>query len=406
MSTTTSRRARVAALGLCCGAAIAVPSGALAASNHHGAAAKHPHGKGFYVADQQKTLKVTSNLEPAALVEDGIGNRHIVTFARSASASGNQGHIVYYTRVSGKHTKWKSHNVPGLRPLDGVQVQTGLSANGNRVFAVFYQCDGVYVADASLKTTRMPVPSLVQSSDNCDSAQPANLDPPIAHAVALPFSHGIGVLLPDPAQLNQPAVWTGKPGETFSPGPALPVSNGFVPEQIDVDPTNGVITAVGTGNDGVNEGIYVTKLVGNSWTSPREVASLDSPTADYTIEALSTFHRSTYVGLSRSNATGTAHQAGLFTVHGTKSGQWGGTIRLTHSKPSDTSLRLFYNPDTGHLHAAFTRHSPHKKAGILQQTRGDHGWNKPKVYSHSGRDVAQQITISLAGLGVVGYQHT
>lgn len=402
MWNTRTRRTAAVVLGLGCGAFAAGPTGAFAAPHHHSAASKHPHGKGFYVADQKKTLKVTSSVSPSALVEDQDGNRHVVTVAKSASASGNQGHIVYYTRPSGRHTKWKAHQVPGLRPLDGIQVQDGLSADGRRVFAVFFQCNGVYAADASLKTTRLPVPTLVKSEDNCSTAQPASLDPPIGQAVALSFTHEIGILLPDPAQLDQPAIWVGKPGDTFSPGPALPTSNGFVPEQIASDPTSSTIVAVGEGMDGVNRAVYVTKLQSNTWSNPKLVATLSSPTTDYTIEAISAYHKSTYVGLSRQAA---ASHSGLFTVHGTKSGQWGGVIRLTHSKPSDTSLRLMTNPDTGHLHAAFTRHSPHNKAGILQQTRGDHGWNKPKYYSHSRRDVAQQITFSLAGLGVVGYLH-
>jgi hypothetical protein len=402
-STRTSRIA-VAAVGLGCGAFVAAPTGAFAAAHHHSAASKHLHGKGFYVADQQKTLKVTSSVAPSALVEDSDGTRHVVTVAKAPSVGGNQGHIVYYTRQHGRHTKWKSHKVPGLRPLDGIQLQEGLSSDGRRVFAVFYQCDGVYAADASLKTTRLPVPTLVQSQNNCSTAQPANLDPPIAQAVPITFTREIGILLPDPSQLGQPAIWTGKPGDTFSPGPALPTANGFAPVQIASDEAGSTIVAVGEGNDGVNKAIYVTKLVANTWSNPKLVATLSSPTTDYTIEGLSTFRRSIFVGLQKpSSATG---RPGLFTVHGTKSGQWGGVIRLTHSKPSDTSLRLLTNPDTGHLHAAFTRHAPNKQAGILQETRGDHGWNKPKYYSHSGRDVAQQITISLSGLGVVGYLHT
>jgi hypothetical protein len=144
----------------------------------------------------------------------------------------------------------------------------------------------------------------------------------------------------------------------------------------------------------------VTTFSGDTWSNPRLVASLNSPTDDFQVESLSAFHRSTYVGLSR-----TSGHVGLFLVHGTKSGQWGGAIRLAHSSSADTSLRLYTNPDTGHLHAAFTRHSPRKQRGIQQETRGDKGWTKPKQFSHSGRDIAQQITINPAGRAVVGYLH-
>src|SRR5689334_5201143 len=125
MRNTTTRRAAVAALGLCCGAAIAVPSAALAASGH--AAAKQ-HGKGFYLANQNGTEKVTSVYGPAGSVVDPNGNRHVVSLEPSANATGNQGHIVYSTRAN-ESNKWKSHRVPGLRPLDGMQLQLGLSGD-------------------------------------------------------------------------------------------------------------------------------------------------------------------------------------------------------------------------------------------------------------------------------------
>jgi hypothetical protein len=222
-------------------------------------------------------------------------------------------------------------------------------------------------------------------------------------------SHKIGILLPDPAQGNNPAIWVGQPGgEPFTPGTALPTSDSFVPEQITRDAYNGDITAVGYGSDGTNEGVYVTTLgrFASTWTTPTLVATLHSPTSDYVIQALSTYQGSKYVGLLRPLGAVSHPKASLFVVHGNKSGQFTGVIALPHSTVQDTELRLATNPETGHLHAAFTRQVPSsktKRSGILQEARGDNGWNKPTVYTHWYRDFADQITFNVVGKAVIGY---
>jgi hypothetical protein len=402
---TTTRRGAAVLLSLGCAVATA-QTGALAAPHHHAGAGGHhkPNPKhhkvkkGFYVADQKSSARVTSSLAPAAVIDDSAGITHVVTTIKSPSGSGDQGRIVYYSRDKGA-TKWRSHAVPGLRPLaGGIKVQAGLSTDGNRVWAVFYECDGVFAASASVHAKRLPVPTRVQSADTCATATPRTIEPPIAQAVG-GFGSLISVLLPDPAQLNNPAIWTGHPGSTFTPGPALPTTDSFVPTQITLSSGDEDFLAIGQGSDGVNQGVYVTKLEGNTWTAPTLIASLNSPTSDYRVESIVAIRGATYVGLARPGSHG-----GLFLVHGTSDGQWGGVIRLPHTTKSDTSLRLDVNQDTGHLHAAYTRHGSKKKAGIVQQARTK-GWQKPKYYSHSGRDVAQQLVFNKAGQAVIGYLH-
>jgi hypothetical protein len=395
-----TRLAAVAALGVGCLGFAAGANGAVAASHHHGTASKkHPSGPGFYVTNGKSAQKVTSSSAPAAFIQDPSGNQHVVTTVKSSSASGNQGHIVYYTKRHNSK-EWKAHNVPGLRPLaGGVQVQIGLSDGEGRIFAVFYQCDGVYVADASTNANRLPEPTLVQSADTCASPQPASNNPPIAHAFAVnEYDSTIGILLPDPNQSGAPAVWTGKPGGTFTPGTALPTADSFVPVQMAGDGSNNMI-AVGYGSDGTNKGVYVTERRYGSWSAPHLVASLGSPTDNYRIESV-VADNSIDIGLQRQTGN-----RGLFLVHGLRSGQWQGVIRLKHTSAKDTSLRLYINPASGHLHALFTRHGSKRTRGVMFLRHGEHGWNKPSLYTHSVHDIAQQMAVASKNKAIIGYLH-
>jgi hypothetical protein len=400
MSSIRTRPAAVAALAVGCLGFAAATSNAIAVPHHHTTASKkHPSGPGFYLTNGKSAQKITSSSNPAAFVQDGDGNQHVVTTVKSAS--GDRGHIVYYTKRSDSN-KWKVRTVPGLRPLAGsVEVQIGLSDGGRRIFAVFYECDGVFVADASTTTSRLPEPTLVQSADTCASPQPATNNPPIAHAFAeTSYSSDLGILLPDPAQGGALAVWSGKPGGTFSPGPALPTADSFVPVQVTGDMYySGQMIAVGYGSDGTTEGVYVSKRRFDSWSAPRRVATLGSPTDNYRIEALVS-DRSTYIGLQRSSG-----KAGLFLVHGLRSGQWQGAIRIKHTSSKDTSLRLYINPATHHLHALFTRHGSKRQRGVMFIRRGEHGWQQPVLYTHSASDIAQQMAVVGKDKAVVGYLH-
>jgi hypothetical protein len=401
MSSTSVRR--IAALLTClgCGALVGMPAGAFATpSHHHVATVKHKkkpaHPSGFFITGQGK---VTSITEPAALVRDSNGGEHVVTSQVSASAAGNEGHIIYLTRKAGA-TKWTSHPIPQLVPMAGkIGVETHLSTDGTRVFAVYYRCDGVYVSDTSLTSTRMPLPTLVQSRDTCSDPTPTGTAP-IEDAVPL-FNHQIGILLPDPAQSGKNA--------TFTPQPALPTTDSFVPTEMTLDASGERLVVVGDGNDGTNNGVYLTSesVFSGVWTPPVQLATLNSATANYVIQAVASYRGSTWIGMSRP-AGFVAHPSHtLFVVHLTPSGQSNGVIPLAHSTPADRALRLSYNNATGHLHAVYTRVNPNShesKSGILHQALISGHWAKPKFLTHWYHDTASQITVTAGGSPVIGYE--
>jgi hypothetical protein len=389
---------------LACGLLVASPTGAFAAQHHHGNAArkKPAHPKGFFVTGLGQ---VTKRVLPTAFVRDGNGGEHVVTTVPSTSSSTNQGHIDYLTRAPGAK-KWKAHLVPGLRPLAGkVQVEEHLSTDGRRIDAIFYECDGVFITDASLSAVRLPDPTQVVAEDNCSDPTVSSNEPPIAQAIPLE-GHRIGILLPDPAQDNEAALFEGSTTDTFTAGVALPTVDSFSPQQITLDQRTGEIVVAGTGDDGTNEGIYVTTELEyeNHWSTPVEIATLKSPTTDYTLESLTSYGNSKYIGLYRKPTGGVKHS--LFVVHGTQSGEWVGAYPLVHTTAQDTALRLTTNVDTGHLHAAWTRFvpsSPAKKSGIMQEQRTDAGWPKPVFLTHWHRDIAQGIQLTASGHPVIGY---
>jgi hypothetical protein len=388
-----------------CGLFVSAPIGALAAPKAQSAASAKSHPVGFFITGQGL---ITKGNTPAALVRDSNGGEHVVTSVQSKTASGDQGHLVYLTKAPGT-TKWISHTIPGLRPMaGGIQVEEHLSLYRPRVFAVFYECDGVYVSDASFTAKRLPKPTLVKSEDNCASPPPA-VTGPMSDAIGLPGSNDqIGVLLPDPNQSNDPALYVGSPGNTFTPQTPLPTVDSFVPSKVTIDPENGKITVVGQGSDGTNEGVYVvTKpYYQNAWSSPTLIASMNLPTQDFRIESVTANNGATWVGLLKPRVTGVTQKYSLFVDHGTSTGQWIGAVHLPHSIVGDTALQLAINTDTGNLHAVFTRAntaSKVKKSGLITEARVSGKWTDQKFLTHWYRDRAAQITYTAKGHAVVSY---
>ena len=394
----------VAGVGCCLLGSI--PTGAVAAPSAPSAASAAAHPAGFFVTGQGR-VAVTNN--QAALVRDTHGGQHVLTSIRSSTVAGDKGHILYVTRLPGK-THWLTHEIPGLRPLAGLKIEEHLSYSGSRVFAVLYECDGVFVTDASRIATRLPEPSLVQAANNCSSpgSSPAASAPPTADAVDLPGTAEIGVLLPDPAQANRPAIFSGTPGGTFTPGTAIPDTDGFTPLQMTIDEWNGRITVIGEGTDGTSKGIYDVSMYyyGSAWSNPVKIASLASPTSDYTVESVVAFKSAIWVGLLRPHGPTTHPTHVLYLVHGNSNGQWFGAVPLTHTTGQDTALSLVINQSTDHLHAAFTRvdpAAPAKKSGIMVQARFNGKWQAPKFLTHWYHDYTDQITLTSKGTAVIGY---
>jgi hypothetical protein len=349
---------------------------------------------------------VTTSRQPTAFVRDDNGGEHIVTTIPAPSQPGNVGRIDYLTKLPGK-AKWTSHTIPDLLvPLAGkVQVEAHLSPDARRVVVVFYRCDGVYTADASLTQTRLPAPTQVISADNCDSPTSTVSNTPVAKAITL-YGREIGVLLPDATDPGKYAVYAGTPGDTtgYAPITVLPTTDDFVPLQIVRDVSSGAFVAVGEGSDGTNEGIYVTSQAGSSdtWTPPRQVATLNSPTKDYTVDSLTSYHRQTWVGLSK--PAGGKYR--LYFAHLTSTNQLI-SGRVPHATAKDNNLRLSINQETGNVHAAWTRvvtTSKTGKSGIMHEYRKGGNWSRPTFLTHWYHDVATQLAFTAAGHVVIGYE--
>jgi hypothetical protein len=391
------------------GLLVAAPVAAQAA--HTSAAAKaHPHG--FFVTGAGQA---TTSSNPSAFLRDLHGGLHVLTTVRSPSASGDRGQIVYSTKKPGaKH--WVTHAVPGLRPLaGGVQVEEHLTNNGTELFAVFYECDGVFVTDAKVTTTRLPEPTLAQATHNCSTAKSTVKagSPPIAKAISVPFGNtSIGILLRDPANHNAATVFIGGVAGTFAPYTTLPTTDHFNPVMLSNHPASDYMTVVGTGRAGGVLGIYSTtdSLFDSGWTPLTLLATLDSPTRDYTIESLDTGRTSAWVGLQRPlNKHGVTKHT-LYIDHGThlySSGRWTGAFPLPHSTGRDGGLVLTINVATSHPHAAFTRvntASKAKKSGIMfEDLLGAGGWSKPKFLTHWYLDHADQMAITSTAKTIIGY---
>jgi hypothetical protein len=416
---TTSIRLAAAAMGCLAGGAIAAapitsaiasPHGAQAPAGHHHHH-KVVHPKGFFVGNRDGHVqKVESYGTPSALVRDSNGREHLVT-TQPSKADPTMGHLVYLTRDTDT-SAWKAHAVPGLRDLTGgVQVEAHLSFFGKRIFAVLYECDGVFVADAPVGASRLPLPQEVVSADNCASPPASSNNPPVQLA-GNTYGRNVGILLPGLLPGSY-AIYSGTPGPdaTFTAGTPLPTTDSFVPKFLAIDPVSQDIIVVGTGSDGTNVGIYEVKQTGGggSWSEPNEIASLGSATADYKIQALQTYARHIYVGLLKPSG-GKHLKHSLYLVKIQPSGQTLGSVPLPHSNGNDHYLRLVVNPATRHLHAAWTRIIAGKPGsannGLMHEAQGSSGWNKATYITHWYRDVPTQITLTKKYHPIIGFdQH-
>lgn len=365
----------------------------------------HPHG--FFVVDRNGTSqKVEDYGTESALVRDAQGREHLVTTDPSPTDPA-MGNVVYLTRQTDA-SPWVTHVVPGLIPLSGgAQVEAHLSYDGQRIFAVIFGCDAIYVTDAPTAARRLPVPSQVKPLGECADPPEHSDNPPVAQAGAL-YGREISILTHDDvAGKTVYSIDSGLPGGTFTSGTPLPTADDFIPEQIAADPQYGRLVVVGTGTNGLTEGIYETyqDRYTTTWSDPVLVASLDSNTTDYKIDSVQTYSRHTYIGLEKpSNGVQLAHS--LYIVRGQPSGQWLGAVPLPHTTGDDSNLRLVVNTDTRNLHAVWTRITPSgssRTSGLMHEAEVDNGWLKPFFLTHWYGDVATQITLTANRHPIVGY---
>jgi hypothetical protein len=417
----SSRVGRVVAVAACVGAGLVLHVPGVSATPAAGSLpAVHGHPRGFFVAGHGR---VTAGTNAAAFVRDPQGGEHVVTVRRDTGLPGHQGHVVYKTKQpSARH--WVTHRVHGrYRKLGRLQVEAHLGSSGPRVFVVIYTCHGVFSSVTPTGSARLPAPTRMSSVNTCHQQAPKPDAPPIAHA----FDGGaFDIMLPDPAENNALVIWEGEPGDgPPKPTRPLPTDHNFVPVQLARDygdPEEAI--AVGYGSDGTNLGIYISAvtLVNEDdddldWSEPTRIATLHSPTKNYTIEALTIKQRSAWVGLSLPH--GSKHT--LFVDHGSEglqTAEWTGARPLAHTGPLDTGLRLVYNPKSRHLHAAFTRENPASKvkgSGIMKEKLltkdrgGDEpvsrqmNWTKPTFVTHWYHDFADEIMLNRKGGTVIAY---
>jgi hypothetical protein len=391
------------------GAMFAVaPIGVSAVPSSQAAATSRAHPTGFFVTGAGLATKGDN---PTAFLRDPNGGYHVLTTVRSTSAIGDLGQIVYSTRKP--HAKrWVMHKIPGLRPMaGGVHIEIHMTFSG-RIFAVFYECDGVYVSETSTTATRFPEPTLVQSADTCATAHSAAIagSQPIARAVW--FEASIAILLRDPTNRNGYAIFLGKAGGPFKAVSVLPTADHFTPKAMVEVYTNNRFTVVGTGGDGTHLGIYTSSsfALQSGWSAPLRIATLNSATSNFTIQAVVAAGYGVWVGLRKPKGTDANQKHTLFLDHRAGLRLWSGPFPLPHSTSHDTGLAIAINAKTNRPHVAFTRVNPSsktKKSGImLEDLLGAAGWSKPKFFTHWYLDHADEIGINNLGGSVIGYdQH-
>jgi hypothetical protein len=398
---------------VCCGLLVASPVADIASAAPSRPAAKPAaHPVGFFVTGAGQAVAGTA---PSALVHDGNGGNHVVTVRQDLSVSGDRGHIVYETRQFGAKT-WTRTEVSGLRPLAGVRLQELLS--DGQLIVLIYQCNGVYETQLPLNGPRLPPLTLVQAAHNCGHPRsaPAASAPPIAQALAGPDGWDMGVLLEAavPPPSNRPVMLYGEhagPFQAYAEG--IPATDGFVPLMTTLDQTTGKIIVVGKGMSGGNQAIFEVAGYngvyddGGVWTTPVKIASLGSPTRDYTVQSVAARGAKVWVGLGKPHtATSPPNAPTLFLAHTTGTGVWLAPGKMPHTTGQDSALRLAFNNTTGTLHTAFTRSNPAApvtNSGIMAESLLNGTWQTPRFLTHWIHDYTQQLDVTASGHIVLGY---
>jgi hypothetical protein len=401
------------AAALACGVLVVSPSvGTAVAAPGHSAATPAAHPAGFFVTGVGQAVAGTAQ---SAFVHDGNGGNHVVTVRQDRSVSGDRGHIVYATRQRGA-TAWTRTEIPGLRPLAGLRLQALMSSEGGEVVVVIYQCNGVYETETTLTGARLPTPIRVLAARNCrhPGSAPIASAPPIAQAATGVDGWDLGVLLATPYISSRPVMFYGDfKGPFTTHDESMPVTDRFVPLLMTLDQATGKIVVIGKGMSGHDQAIFETTGYNGVhrgegvWTKPVKIASLNSPTRDYTAQAVTARGAKIWVGLLKPHtATSPPNAPTLFLTHTAGSGRWSSPAQMPHTTGQDTALRLAFNNTTGTLHTAFTRSNPAAPAsdsGIMAESLLNGSWQTPRFLTHWIHDYAQQLDITDSGHIVIGY---
>ncbi|MDQ1694691.1 MAG: hypothetical protein QOJ03_44 [Frankiaceae bacterium] len=389
----------LAAIATTAGSLIA---GGIAASPAGAAAGAH----GFWRATTATNTQITSSKQPATLVRDPKGREHVVTTVADSTTTS---HIVYITHRPGGD--WIHNRVGAERPDGIIDVEEHLNPAGSRVFALFYQCNGIFLSAASTRRADLPHPQLVaRGSGDCDDDSRYR-NYAVQYAVPLGRTR-IGVLVRSITQASDTtALWTGRYGSTFHPGPPIPSGHDFYPIKVARDVATGRVYVVGVGNSYNSDGsvksrnVYVTAREPGekTWTPLRKIAGLGDPQHGFYVEALTAYRNHVYVGLERPVVLldNTGHR--LYYVAGRGSTDWRAPRPVGHTNSLDTQLQLTVNPDTRRLHAAWSRWDKTAVSGVRHSSLGSSGWAPPRWFSHRYGTFVTDIAFKHNGHVVLGY---
>jgi hypothetical protein len=365
-------------VGLAPGAAAAGAQGKFESSGGHVKAISHANRP--------------ADVEPADLVVDGDGTRHVVTTDRRSATDTR---IVYWTRKAGQR-HWTRSVVPGKRTTGAdshIAVDALLSDDGKSVFTVLYQCDGVYVGSAPLQSKRLPVPSVAHAEANAKNCPyqgtgiGLNAHTPLHHAVALPG--GALAFLAVDRDTGAYRMYSGVPGGSFAAGPPLPSTDEIFPVLVSRESQSGRIVVAGVVEDGLGVTTYDPGT--ESWSTPVGLAAVETASGKRNVLAgIASGPDTTYVGVT--------HRGGHSVIVSSTASGWSAPARVPHTGKRDRDMTLAYAPDSGRLYAAWT-HRPrgHGRDGAEQASMLDGDWRRPHWLSKSGRDIASALGFAPSG---------
>lgn len=369
-------------------------------SRHHKPAPKI----GLFVAHEPR---ITPNTAPASYVVDSRNYEHFVQFREGATGDG---HIAYYSRKL-KARSWTMHTAPGGFDLTG-HPRLEFSAEGSNLYLVAYTCKGVYAVLFADSAQRLPQFTQVSSVSDCN----ASSTPQTMSAVFddILYNQNLHVIVPDAEVDGQWDVLLGRPGAGFTQVTTVPRDHGFVPTQYLGNPNGAGGEVIGRGIDAEgNKGVYETaesyhwdsatmKYV-DDWTDLTEVATLGSPTIDYTVESASFYGDLLDLGLYLpAGSRGQKHT--LFIDERDATDQWSSPIPVPRTGMHDHNLILTTSPETAKLRATWERSigSPRTarrtSSGIITERRLTSGWTPAVQESHWWNDVPLTVSYDRTGL--------
>jgi hypothetical protein len=405
---TTSRPVRLVAVAALTGLAALSLQGVSDASTHHSTRKLSKPKSGLFVAGEPR---LTSSTKSSAYAVDSSNYEHFVQFKAGSSAT--TGKIVYKSRKLGAKT-WVTHNAPGNFATSG-QPRLEIVNDNNRLDldVVAFTCGGVYAVSLSHSTTRLAQFTKVSAVSDCArTSRPTQL---VASFYNANISSGyLNIVVPDATTPGQWDLVAGAPGKPFTKIATVPTDDSFVPTQLVGYYYNGG-TVVGQGVDSSgNKGVFASTIGFKyddsvqsevvTWTDLTEIATLNSPTKNYTIAQSTTHDRTTDVGLYLPAGTRKGQKHTLFVDTQDSSGQWSGPISIDGTTLHDRGLILSTSQTTGKLRATWLRvnaknaTTKRSSSGIMTSRLLSAGWTKAAFETHWYKDTPLSTTYDRKGV--------